>query len=88
MKSGEILEVLADDQGFENDLPAWCKMSEEMFLGMEKEGNILNPVRKFLLFISNSIKYNFSTTCYIISNGVKGYVSNVAIGYADGARKK
>lgn len=42
MKPGEILEILADDPGFENDLPAWCKMSGAKFLGVEKEGNILN----------------------------------------------
>jgi TusA-related sulfurtransferase len=47
MKSGEILEILADDPGFELDLPAWCKTTGNQFLGMEKEGNILKGyVRK------------------------------------------
>lgn len=41
MKSGEVLEVFADDPGFEKDLPAWCKMSDEQFLEMKKEDNIL-----------------------------------------------
>ena len=41
MKSGEVLEILADDSGFEADLPNWCKMSGQLFLGMEKEGNII-----------------------------------------------
>lgn len=41
MKKDEILEVLADDPGFEKDLPAWCKMSGKEFLGMEKDGNLL-----------------------------------------------
>jgi len=41
MASGEILEILADDPGFESDLPAWCKMTGEKCLGIEKEGNIL-----------------------------------------------
>jgi len=40
MKSGEVLEILADDFGFEKDLPAWCEMSGEKFLEMKKEGNI------------------------------------------------
>jgi TusA-related sulfurtransferase len=40
MKSGEVLEILADDPGFEQDLPAWCQMTGEMFLGIEKEGNV------------------------------------------------
>jgi len=38
MKPGEILEVVADDPGFEKDLPAWCNMSGEKFLEMKKEG--------------------------------------------------
>jgi tRNA 2-thiouridine synthesizing protein A len=47
MKSGEVLEILADDPGFEQDLPAWCQMTGEMFLEIEKEGNILKGyVRK------------------------------------------
>jgi len=41
MNQGEVLEVLADDPGFLKDLPAWCKMSGEEFLGIEKDGNIL-----------------------------------------------
>lgn len=41
MNQGEVLEVIADDPGFEKDLPAWCKMSGEEFLVMEKDGNIL-----------------------------------------------
>jgi len=41
IKSGEVLEVLADDPGFEKDLPAWCKMTGQEYLGMEKEGRIL-----------------------------------------------
>ena len=36
MKSGEVLEILADDFGFEKDLPAWCEMSGEKFLEMKK----------------------------------------------------
>lgn len=41
IKSGEILEIIADDPGFKKDLPAWCEMAEEKFLGIEREGNIL-----------------------------------------------
>lgn len=40
MNSGEVLEIVADDHGFEKDLPAWCKMTGENFLGIFKEGNI------------------------------------------------
>jgi tRNA 2-thiouridine synthesizing protein A len=38
MKPGEILEITADDPGFESDLPAWCGMSGEKFMEMKKEG--------------------------------------------------
>jgi len=38
MKPGEILEVVADDPGFEKDLPAWCNLSGEKLLEMKKEG--------------------------------------------------
>ena len=41
MKPGEVLEIEADDPGFEKDLPAWCKMTGEIFLGIKKEGNII-----------------------------------------------
>ena len=41
MKSGEVLEISADDPGFEKDLPAWCQMTGEKFLGIKKEGNLI-----------------------------------------------
>lgn len=41
MKPGEVLEILADDPGFEKDLPAWCKMTGQKLLGIKKEGNVL-----------------------------------------------
>ena len=41
MNSGEILEITADDPGFERDLPAWCDMTGNKFLEMKKEGTIL-----------------------------------------------
>jgi len=40
MKPGEVLEVLADDPGFEKDLPAWCKTTGGQLLAMEKDGNM------------------------------------------------
>lgn len=41
MKSGQVLEITADDPGFEKDLPNWCSMTGEKFLGMERNGEIL-----------------------------------------------
>lgn len=47
MKTGEILEIYADDLGFEKDLLHWCKMTGNECLGIEKDGNLLKGyVRK------------------------------------------
>ncbi len=40
MRPGQVLEVLADDPGFEKDLPKWCEMTGEKCLGIVKEGAI------------------------------------------------
>lgn len=37
MKPGETLEVLADDKGIKMDMPAWCKATNNEFLGIEEE---------------------------------------------------
>lgn len=37
MKSGQVLEVQADDDGIEKDMPAWCKATGNEFLGLTKE---------------------------------------------------
>jgi tRNA 2-thiouridine synthesizing protein A len=37
MKPGEILEVLADDKGIKMDMPAWCKATNNEFLGIEEQ---------------------------------------------------
>lgn len=39
MEKGQVLEVLADDEGFLIDLPAWCKKTGNEFLGTEKEAD-------------------------------------------------
>jgi tRNA 2-thiouridine synthesizing protein A len=41
MKPGETLEILADDPGFIKDLPAWCQMTGEQFMGIEEEDHII-----------------------------------------------
>ncbi|MDD5687423.1 MAG: sulfurtransferase TusA family protein [Elusimicrobia bacterium] len=41
MKPGEVIEIIADDPGFEKDLPAWCQMTGEKLLEVKKEGNII-----------------------------------------------
>jgi TusA-related sulfurtransferase len=37
MKTGQVLEVLADDEGIKQDMPAWCRVTGNEFLGMEEE---------------------------------------------------
>jgi TusA-related sulfurtransferase len=39
MKTGEVLEVIADDKGIKQDMPAWCRTTGNEFLGMEEEGD-------------------------------------------------
>ncbi len=39
LKSGEVLEIVADDKGIKLDMPAWCEATGHEFLGMEEEGN-------------------------------------------------
>jgi len=41
LKSGEVLEVVADDKGIEPDMIAWCKATGHKYLGLEKENNEL-----------------------------------------------
>lgn len=38
MKTGEVLEVVADDKGIKLDMPAWCKTTGHEFLGVEEKG--------------------------------------------------
>ncbi len=38
LKKGEILEVVADDVGIKEDMPAWCEATGHEFLGIEEEG--------------------------------------------------
>ena len=38
LKLGEVLEVVADDKGIKQDMPAWCETTGHECLGMEEEG--------------------------------------------------
>ena len=47
LKQGEVLEVLADDKGIKEDMPAWCEATGHECLGMEEEvGEIKVYVKK------------------------------------------
>lgn len=39
LQPGQILEVLADDEGIKEDMPAWCDTTGNEFLGVEEEGD-------------------------------------------------
>ncbi len=38
LKPGEVLEVVADDKGIKQDMPAWCEATRNEYLGIEEEG--------------------------------------------------
>jgi tRNA 2-thiouridine synthesizing protein A len=47
MKVGEVLEVVADDKGIKQDMPAWCKTTGNECLGIEEQkGEIRVYVKK------------------------------------------
>jgi TusA-related sulfurtransferase len=48
LEAGQVLEVLADDEGIKEDMPAWCSMTGNELLGIEEEaGEYKVYVRKF-----------------------------------------
>jgi tRNA 2-thiouridine synthesizing protein A len=40
MKVGEVLEVVSTDEGIKQDMPAWCKMSGQEYLGLEEKDGV------------------------------------------------
>lgn len=40
LKIGQVLEVLADDEGIKEDMPAWCKSTGNDYLGLERDGDV------------------------------------------------
>ena len=36
LKTGQVLEVLADDEGIKEDMPAWCRATGNELLGIEE----------------------------------------------------
>ncbi len=37
LQVGQVLEIIATDEGIKTDLPAWCKMTGHEFLGIKEE---------------------------------------------------
>ncbi len=47
LKTGEVLEVVADDKGIKKDMPAWCQSTGHECLGVEEDrGEIKVYVKK------------------------------------------
>ena len=38
LKTGEVLEIVADDKGIKYDMPAWCQATGNECLGLEEVG--------------------------------------------------
>lgn len=39
LETGQVLEIQADDEGAHADIPAWCKQTNNEFLGEEEAGD-------------------------------------------------
>jgi TusA-related sulfurtransferase len=37
LKPGEVLEILADDEGIKSDMPAWCQATGNELISIEEE---------------------------------------------------
>lgn len=47
IKSGEILEIISDDPGIKEDMPAWCKSTGNELIDIEEsEGEFRVRVKK------------------------------------------
>jgi tRNA 2-thiouridine synthesizing protein A len=40
LKSGQVLELIADDIGAKEDVPAWCSRTGNPLVGMEQDGKL------------------------------------------------
>jgi len=39
MKQGQVLEVQSDDEDIEKDMPVWCRMTGNEYLGLIRDGD-------------------------------------------------
>ncbi len=46
LKFGQVLEVLSDDEGIKEDMPNWCRITGNEFLGIQEEGGIYRVLVK------------------------------------------
>ena len=45
LKTGEVLEIIADDKGIKKDMPAWCQTTGNDCLGIEE---VAGEIRVFV----------------------------------------
>ncbi len=46
VSTGQVLEVLSDDEGIKKDMPAWCQTTGHEMVGLEEEANGAKPIYK------------------------------------------
>ncbi len=46
LEIGKVLEVLSDDEGIKQDMPAWCKTTGQEFIGLEEKEDGLRMIFK------------------------------------------
>ncbi len=47
LKTGQVLAVLSDDEGIQEDMPSWCETTGNEYLGIEEEEGVYRTfVRK------------------------------------------
>jgi tRNA 2-thiouridine synthesizing protein A len=47
MNVGEVLEIISTDKGIKEDMPAWCRLTGQEYIGLEEEEEIIRVyVRK------------------------------------------
>ena len=40
LKTGEILEIVADDKGIKKDMPAWCNSTKNEYIGIVEDTTV------------------------------------------------
>jgi len=47
MRSGQVLEILSDDEGITEDMPVWCRRTGHQLLSLTRDGEVFRVlVRK------------------------------------------
>lgn len=52
LSSGQVLEVLSDDEGIKQDMPAWCQTTGHQMMALEEE--MANARRIYKAFVKKA----------------------------------